>query len=160
MQKIRFLPILALFTLFQISTTQLAMANGAAIGIDLNIIDNVITNESNIIEDHIFIAGEGFFNYYNDDTVNYNYGVKGNLGYKILGIEAYGVLGVQNVNFSSDKLSYFKTTRSPLYGFGIGYDLPIGPKIRLETNYFTLDHRGTGNSKRFTKTGVSVVFGF
>jgi hypothetical protein len=164
MKNLKILSAVLLLVSLQLTAIKSAKANnygyGTGIGIDFDIVDDIFTNELSLLEDHLFVSGEVFGNYYNNDELNYNYGFKGNLGYKILGIEAYGVLGVQNASIKSRNSGYFKTSRSPVYGFGVAYNLPIGPKIKLENNYFTLDQKGEGTNKDFSNTTLSLVFMF
>ena len=160
----KYLPILLSLIFFSLFIANKSYANyGAAFAIDFDVIDNVVFDENSAIEDHIFIAAEAFATFYDDGIVNYNYGFKGNLGYKILGVELYGLGGVQNINISSQAKyvdNYFQTTRTPIYGFGVGYDIPFGPKVRFENIYFELDHRGTGQVESFDRSSINVVFGF
>ena len=110
---------------------------GLSFGVDIDIIDDIFTGDENklinlpLVKDSIFIGGDAFSTYYNgNDNINYNYGLKGKLGYSIINIDLYGFYGFQEVylednNKEKNKDYYFSTTRAPIYGYGIAYGLGI-----------------------------------
>ena len=166
------LTILSFFILIGHANKSYANNIGISLGADIDIIDDVIigNNEDSLIkipliEDSIFIGGEGFATYYNnDDNINYNYGLKGKLGYSIINIDLYGFLGFQEVNLADNNQEknqdyYFSTTRSPIYGYGVAYGLGV-MKIKFETSYFELDNKLSNSRERFVNSGFSVFVGF
>ncbi len=110
--------------------TNPASAAGLQAGVDLD------------LPNHFFVGGDAFANYFNGKEINYNYGFKGNLGYKILGVSAYGLAGVQHSELAAGQGHYFKDNTSPLYGVGIGYNFPLMPlSVKLENSYFYLNKK-------------------
>jgi hypothetical protein len=121
---------------------------GTGIGAELNLPLN------------FFVEADGFIKYYNNHIVNYNYGLKGDIGYKFLGASVYGLGGVQHTSFSDNQSQNFKDQSSPVYGVGIGYNFPfINTGIRLENTYFSLD-RKDGRSDNFNNVDLSLVIVF
>jgi len=140
-----FLGISPLIFLGQISKSY---ASGVQAGISLDLPNN------------LFIEGDAFSNYYDKNIIKYNYGFKGNLGYKILGASAYGLGGVQHSGFANGEGKNFKNNTSPLYGFGIGYNLPLlNMGIRLENTYFSLSRQDAGK-EHFHNIDLAAVFVF
>ena len=166
MRKILLLLILPIF-LFKSNINKSHADVGLSLGADIEIADEIIIgNDENsliklpIIKDSIFIGGEGFANYYdNNDKLNYSYGLKGKLGYSISIVDLYGFYGYQDVNLDNNQMDYFSKTKTPIYGYGIAYGLGI-MKIKFETSYFELEDKSTNSDKRFVNSGLSVFVGF
>ena len=147
-QKFKQLSIAVLLMLALLGRTNHSMAAGVGAGIDLGLIDN------------IFVGADAFSNYYGDNIISYNYGVKGSLGYKMAGVSVYGLGGVQHVGFANNAAKNFKGNTSPLYGFGVGYNFPlINIGVRLNKTYFNLD-RNNGNTDHFGTVDLGLVLAF
>ena len=159
MKKIKIL-LTSLLIIFSINKNSYAF--GVNAGVQLNLVDNIFTDKIKlVIEDHIFIGADVFANYYsNTENLKYNYGYKGTLGYKISGFSIYGLGGIQYAGLRSDISKQYKEDKAPIYGVGIGYDVPILPiGIRLNNTYFNLE-RNDGTKNRFNNIdlGLIVVF--
>lgn len=137
-----------LLSLFATSESNAMKGVGLAAGIDLDLPAN------------LFIEGDVFANYYGDDTINYNYGAKGDVGFKMLGISAYALGGLQHVGFANGESRNYKDDSSPIYGVGIGYNFPLIPiGVRLENTYFSLT-RTNGAEDRYNNINASLIFIF
>jgi len=150
------------FLIILLAGTNKSSANGVAAGIELNVVDNIFTsNKIPLAGDHIFIGGDAFANYYNDKFINYGYGFRGRLGYKILGAQAYGIGGVGHFGFDNNKSSgIFKSNTSPIYGYGVGYNFPlIQIGVRLNRTFFNLE-KVVGGKQNFAFTEAQLVLAF
>lgn len=144
------------------ANSQAAGGVGAAAGVSLNLINNILFSGSTLVtpKDSIFIEGDAFANYYNANVINYNYGFRGNLGYKLMGFSVYGLGGVQHAGFARNQAQYYKDKTAPIYGFGVGYDFPITDfGIRANSYYFSLDKKD-GTKSNFNMVDVALVFVF
>lgn len=135
-------------------------ASGVAAGIEFDVLNNIITS-SNIplATDHIFVGGDAFASYYNDKSIDYGYGFRGRLGYKIFGAQAYGLAGVGHFGFDRNKPSVFKDNTAPIYGYGIGYNFPLSIGVRLNRTFFSLE-RVDNRKQNFAFTEVQLVLAF
>lgn len=148
--------LLTLSALFWAITTSQSYATNA-------VSPGVATGISIDLPMNLFVEGDVFSNYYGDNEIKYNYGVKGDFGYKILGISAYALAGVQHSHFNNNQsksLNNFSNSSSPIYGVGIGYNFPILPLgVRLENTHFTLD-KVNGGKDNFGNTNLSLILIF
>ena len=136
-----------------------SMAAGVAVGSSVNLKDDLFTKTSKY-KDHLFIGGEIFGGYYDDNIIKYNYGIRATPGYKIDSFSVYGIGGIQRSSFANGKSSIYKRAISPLYGFGLGYDFAksnIG--IRINSAYFKLD-RKDGGTDAFNMIDIGAVLFF
>jgi hypothetical protein len=137
-----------------------SFANGVAAGIEFDLLNNVLTDSHvPLATDHIFIGGDAFATYYNDKTIDYGYGFRGRLGYKILGAQAYGIGGVGHFGFNKESSELFKSNTASIYGYGVGYNFPLGLGVRLNRTFFNLE-KIDNSKKSFAFTEVQLVLVF
>ena len=133
-----------------------SFAVGVAAGGELNLANGILPAP---IADHIFLGADVFSNYYNNGTIDYNYGAKATLGYKVMGAQIFGLYGLQHSNFNHKASANFKESSSALYGFGFGYNFPLNIGVRLNQTYFNLE-QNNGQDKRFPFTDLMLVLVF
>ena len=135
-------------------------AQGVAAGIEFDLLSNILTNSHvPLSTDNIFVGADAFANYYDSKLIDYGYGFRGRLGYKIFGAQAYGIGGVGHFGFDKNNSSIFKDNTAPIYGYGIGYNFPLNIGVRLNRTFFNLE-KNSGGKQNFAFTEVQVVLAF